>query len=225
MSIRAIAVGTLLVVGCVSLVMLLLMRRGLSILVPPLVLTRWTISLFFSFLTHLLLPLLCLLQDLLPLMSLLRHRPPLLRLVLLVLLILRSLPLLFPLLHRRLLRRLPLMIFPLLVLFVSVVPPTVTLLVSMVFLLPPSRLLIGMLSIILNGSWPWLRRLLRLSAPAPGILFLLLPVFVLSRVSGSIRLRPALMDLLSAIKRVLWLVVFSRSMVVTMMRPLLLSLI
>src|SRR3954462_7683593 len=125
MSIRAIDVGTLLVVGCVSLVMLLLMRRVLSILVPPLVLTRWRISLFFSFLTHLPLPLLCLLQDLLPLMSLLRHRPLLPRLVLLVLLVLRSLPLLFPLLHR-LLRRLPLMIFPLLVLFVGVVPPTVT---------------------------------------------------------------------------------------------------
>src|SRR4051812_40426185 len=225
MSIRSIVVGTLLVVGCVSLVMLLLMRRVLSILVPPLVLTRWKISLFFSFLTHLLLLLLCLLQDLLPLMSLLRHRPPLLRLVLLVLLVLWSLPLLYLLLHRRLLSRLPLMSFPLLVLFVSVVPPTVTLPVNMVFLLPPSRLLIGMLSIILNGSWPWLRCLPRLSALAPGILFLLLPVFVLSRVSGSIRLRLALTDLLSAIKRVLWLVVFSRSMVVTMMRPLLLSLI
>src|SRR3954462_7424800 len=100
MSIRAIDVGTLLVVGCVSLVMLLLMRRVLSILVPPLALTRWKISRFFSFPTHLLLHLLCLLQDLLPLMSLLRRRPPLLHLVLLVLLALRSLPLLFPLLHR-----------------------------------------------------------------------------------------------------------------------------
>src|SRR3954465_2759260 len=104
MSIRASAVGTLLVVGGVSLVMLLLMRRVLSILVPPLVLTRWKISLFFPFLTHLLLPLLCLLQDLLPLRSLLLPRPPLIRLVLLVLLVLRSPPLLFPLLHRRLLR-------------------------------------------------------------------------------------------------------------------------
>src|SRR3954471_3273290 len=122
MSIRAIAVGTLLVVGCVSLVMLLLMRRSLSILVPPLVPTRWKISLFFSFLTHLLLLLLCLLPDLLPLVHLLRHRPPLLRLVLLVLLDLRGLPLPFLLLHRRLLCRLPLMSFPLLVLFVSVVP-------------------------------------------------------------------------------------------------------
>src|SRR4051812_36208467 len=109
MSIRAIAVGTPLVVGCVSLVMLLLMRHVLSILVPSLVPTRWKISLFFSFLTHLLLLLLCLLQDLLPLMYLLQHRPPLLRLVLLVLLVLRSLPLLFLILHRRLLRRLPLM--------------------------------------------------------------------------------------------------------------------
>src|SRR3954469_22713216 len=120
MSIRAIAVGTLLVVGCVSLVMLLLMRRVISILVPPLVPTRWKISLFFSFLTHLLLLLLCLLQDLLPLMSLLLRRPPLLRLVLLVLLVLRSLPLLFLLLHCRLTSRLPLMSFPLLILFVSV---------------------------------------------------------------------------------------------------------
>src|SRR4051812_31228904 len=172
MSIRAIAVGTPLVVGCVSLMMLLLMRCVFSILVPPLVPARWKISLFFSFLTHLLLLLLCLLQDLLPLMSLLLHHPPLLRLVLLALLVLRSLPLLFLLLHRRLLSRLPLTSFPLLVLFDSVVPPTVTLLVSMVFLLPPSRLLIRMLSIILNGNWPWLRRLLRLSALAPRILFL-----------------------------------------------------
>src|SRR3954469_12669797 len=114
MSIRAIAVGTPLVVGCVSLVMLLLMRRVLSILVPPLVPTRWKISRFFSFLTHLLLLLLCLLQDLLPLMFFLRHRPPLLRLVLLVLLVLRRLLLLFLL---RLLSRLPLMSFLLLILF------------------------------------------------------------------------------------------------------------
>src|SRR3954464_57439 len=114
MIIRAIAVRTPLVVGCVSLVMLLLMRRVLSILVPPLVPTRWKISLFFSFLTHLPLLLLCILQDLLPLMSLLLHRPPLLRLVPLVLLVLQSLPLLFLLLHRLLLSRLPPMIFPLL---------------------------------------------------------------------------------------------------------------
>jgi hypothetical protein len=44
--------------------------------------------------------------------------------------------------------------------------------------LPSSRLLIGMLSVILNGSLPWLRRLLHLSAMAPRILSLLLPVFV-----------------------------------------------
>jgi hypothetical protein len=39
------------------------------------------------------------------------------------------------------------------------------------------------------------------------------------------KIKPALMDLLSAIKRVLWLVAFSRSRAVTMMRLLLLWLI
>src|SRR4051812_1409842 len=106
MSIRAIVVGTPLVVGCVSLMRLLLTRHVLSILVPPLVPTRWKIYRFFFFLTHplclLFLLLLCLLQDLLPLTSLLLHRPPLFRLVLHVL---QSLPLLFLLLHRRLLSR------------------------------------------------------------------------------------------------------------------------
>ncbi|KAK1617805.1 hypothetical protein QYE76_023322 [Lolium multiflorum] len=64
------------------------------------------------------------------------------------------------------------MSFPLPGLFVSVVLQFVTLLVSMVSLSFPSRLLIGMPSVILNGSLPWLRRSLRLSALALGILFL-----------------------------------------------------
>ncbi|KAK1665342.1 hypothetical protein QYE76_053501 [Lolium multiflorum] len=76
------------------------------------------------------------------------------------------------------------MTFPLHGLFVNVVLQLVTLLVSMVFLSFPSRLLIGMPSVILNDSLPWLRRSLRLSAPALGILFLPLPVFVLSREHG-----------------------------------------
>ncbi|KAK1649755.1 hypothetical protein QYE76_067560 [Lolium multiflorum] len=75
------------------------------------------------------------------------------------------------------------MSFPLHGLFVSVVLQ-VTLLVSMVSLSSPSRLLIGMPSVILNGSLPWLRRSLRLSALALGILFLPLLVFVLSREHG-----------------------------------------
>ncbi|KAK1652283.1 hypothetical protein QYE76_070088 [Lolium multiflorum] len=77
-----------------------------------------------------------------------------------------------------------LMTFPLHGLFVSVVLQLVTLLVSMVSLSFPSRLLIGMPSVILNGSLPWLRRSLRLSALALGILFLHLLVFVLSREHG-----------------------------------------
>ncbi|KAK1679809.1 hypothetical protein QYE76_040657, partial [Lolium multiflorum] len=120
MSIRAIAVGTPLVVGCASLVMSRLMRRVPSILVPPRVLTRCPL----------------------------------------------------------------LMTFPLHGLSVSVVLQLVTLLVSMVSLLFPSRLVIGMPSVILNGSLPWLRRSLRLSALALGILFLHLLVFVLSREHG-----------------------------------------
>ncbi|KAK1649472.1 hypothetical protein QYE76_067277 [Lolium multiflorum] len=76
------------------------------------------------------------------------------------------------------------MSFPLHGLFVSVVLQTITLLVNMVSLSSPSRLLIGMPSVILNGSLPWLRRSLRLSALAPGILFLPLLVFVLSREHG-----------------------------------------
>ncbi|KAK1602478.1 hypothetical protein QYE76_037333 [Lolium multiflorum] len=76
------------------------------------------------------------------------------------------------------------MSFPLHGLFVSVVLQFVTLLVSMVSLSFPSRLLIGMPSVILNGSLPWLRRSLRLSALALGILFLPLLVFVPSREHG-----------------------------------------
>ncbi|KAK1686412.1 hypothetical protein QYE76_047260 [Lolium multiflorum] len=76
------------------------------------------------------------------------------------------------------------MSFPLHGLFVSVVLQLVTLLVSMVSLSFPSRLLIGMPSVILNGSLPWLRRSLRLSALALGILFLPLLVFVPSREHG-----------------------------------------
>ncbi|KAK1683403.1 hypothetical protein QYE76_044251 [Lolium multiflorum] len=76
------------------------------------------------------------------------------------------------------------MSFPLHGLCVSVVLQLVTHLVSMVSLSFPSRLLIGMPSVILNGSLPWLRRSLRLSALALGILFLLLLVFVLSREHG-----------------------------------------
>ncbi|KAK1652381.1 hypothetical protein QYE76_070186, partial [Lolium multiflorum] len=78
----------------------------------------------------------------------------------------------------------PSMSFPLHGLFVSVVLQFVTLLVSMVSLSFPSRLLIGMPSVILNGSLPWLRRSLRLSALALGILFLPLLVFVPSREHG-----------------------------------------
>ncbi|KAK1686718.1 hypothetical protein QYE76_047566 [Lolium multiflorum] len=72
------------------------------------------------------------------------------------------------------------MSFPLPGLFVSVVLQFVTLLV-MVSPSFPSRFLIGMPSVILNGSLPWLRRSLRLSALALGILFLPLLVFVPSR--------------------------------------------
>ncbi|KAK1669781.1 hypothetical protein QYE76_057940 [Lolium multiflorum] len=76
------------------------------------------------------------------------------------------------------------MSFPLHGLFVGVVLQLVTLLVGMVSLSFPSRLLIGMPSVILNGSLPWLRRSLRLSALALGILFLPLLVFVPSREHG-----------------------------------------
>ncbi|KAK1662309.1 hypothetical protein QYE76_050468 [Lolium multiflorum] len=72
-------------------------------------------------------------------------------------------------------------------------------------------------SVILNGSLPW-----EIALERTGTWDLVSPllVFVPSRVSGSIKSRLALMDLLSAIKRVLWLVVFSRSTAVTMMRLL-----
>ena len=83
-------------------------------------------------------------------------------------------------------------------------------------------LLIVRLLFILNGSLRWQRRLLLLNALVHGILFLFLQVSVPSLVSGSTRLRLAPMVLLSVTKLVLWLVVFSRSMVVIMTRLLLL---
>ena len=177
MSIRATAVGTLLLVGCASPVMSRLMRRAPSILATPLALTRWMISLFSFFRIHLLLLLSLLHLLVLHLLHLVRllhlRRHPLLRLVPLVLLALRlRLLLLLFLLPLPLMSLLLLLSLPIHGLFVSVVLQTVILLVSMVFLLSPSRLLIGMLSVILSGSLPWLRRLLRLSALAPGILFL-----------------------------------------------------
>src|SRR5207244_11603398 len=75
---------------------------------------------------------------------------------------------------------------------------------------------------ILSGNSLWLRRLLLLSALALGILFLFLLLLLPSRASGSTKSRPALMAPLSAIKRVLLHVGFSRSMGVIMRRPLLL---
>jgi hypothetical protein len=57
-------------------------------------------------------------------------------------------------------------------------------------------------------------------APALGILFLLLPVFVPSHASGSTRLRLAPTDLLNATERVLWLVASSRSRAMIMMKLL-----
>jgi hypothetical protein len=71
----------------------------------------------------------------------------------------------------------------------------------------------------------WLRRLLLLSGPTHEILCPVPHVFVRSVVSGSIRLRPALMVPLSAIRLVLLHVVFRRSKVVIMMLLLLLLLI
>jgi hypothetical protein len=75
-----------------------------------------------------------------------------------------------------------------------------------------------------NDNLLWLRTLLHLSELVPGSSFLFLPMFVLLPVSGSIRLRSALMVLLSVIKLVSLLAIFSRIMVVTMMRLLLMSL-
>jgi hypothetical protein len=60
-------------------------------------------------------------------------------------------------------------------------------------------------------------KIVALDPLAPGILFLFLIVFVSSCVSGSIRLRIALMILLSVAKVILWLVVFIKSMIVIMM--------
>jgi hypothetical protein len=102
---------------------------------------------------------------------------------------------------------------------------TVTLLRLSLLLLCLSQLLIAMIYFIWNGSTRWMRRLLPLSRLARGILCPVPHVFVRSLVSGYIRLRLALMVLLSGIRPVLLLVVFSRSMVEIMMRLLLLLLI
>jgi hypothetical protein len=83
--------------------------------------------------------------------------------------------------------------------------------------LPP----IEMMSLILNGRLLWLR-LLHLSVPALGILFLALLQLFRSRASGSTRSKPTLMVPLSALKCVLLPVVSSSSMVVTMRLLLLL---
>jgi hypothetical protein len=102
---------------------------------------------------------------------------------------------------------------------------TVTLIRLSLLLLFLSQLLIMMLFFIQNGSTQWLRRLLPLSGLARGILCPVTHVFVRSLVSRYIRLRLALMVLLSDIRLVLLLVVFSRSMVKIMMRLLHLLLI
>jgi hypothetical protein len=85
--------------------------------------------------------------------------------------------------------------------------------------------LIVMIFFIQNGSTRWLRRLLLLNGLTRGILCHVPHVFVRSLVSGSKRLRLALMVLLTTIRLILLPVVFSRSNVVIMMRllPLLLS--
>jgi hypothetical protein len=103
--------------------------------------------------------------------------------------------------------------------------PTVTILRLTLLLLFLSQLLIAILFFIRNGSTRWLRRLLPLSGLACGILCPVSHVFVRSLVSEYIRLRLALMVLLSDIRLVLLLVVFSRSMIEIMMRLLLLLLI
>src|SRR3954466_9538636 len=133
MSIRATAVGILLLVGCASLVMSRLMRRAPSILATPLALTRWMIFIFSFFRIHLLLSLLHLLVlhllDLVRLLHLRRH--PLLRLVPLVLLVLRLRLLLLLFLLPLLLMSYPLLMsLPIHGLFVSVVLQTVILLLS-----------------------------------------------------------------------------------------------
>jgi hypothetical protein len=88
-----------------------------------------------------------------------------------------------------------------------------------------SQFLLMMLFFIQSGSARWLRRLLLLSGLACGILCHVPHVFVRPLVNRSIRLRLALIVLLSVIRLVLLLVVFSRSKVVIMMRHLLLLLI
>jgi hypothetical protein len=88
-----------------------------------------------------------------------------------------------------------------------------------------SQLLTAMLFFIRNGSTLWLSRLPLLSGLARGILCPAPHMFVRSLVSGSIRLRLALTVLLSTIKLVLLLVIFSRRKVEIIMRLLLLLLI
>jgi hypothetical protein len=102
---------------------------------------------------------------------------------------------------------------------------TITLFWLSLLLLFLSQLLIAMIFFIWNGNTRWLRRLLLLSGLARGILCPVPHVFVRSLVSGYINLRLALMVLLSDIRLVLLLVVFSKSMVEIMMRLLLLMLI
>jgi hypothetical protein len=77
---------------------------------------------------------------------------------------------------------------------------------SLFLSLPP----IVMLLLILSGSLLWVRRLLLLSVTILGILSLTLLLFR-SCASGSIRSRPALMALLSAINHVSLPMVFSSS--------------
>jgi hypothetical protein len=71
--------------------------------------------------------------------------------------------------------------------------------------------------VIQNGNMLWLRRSLLSSALTLGTLFLFLLMLVLSCASGFIRSKLAPMVLSSVIRPVLLLVVFSKSMVTTMM--------
>jgi hypothetical protein len=132
--------------------------------------------------------------------------------------------------HLLLLLRPPLQLVPLLSSFLDVVNAyvnhlTITHLPLSLLLLCLSKLLIAILFFIRNGSTQWLRRLLPLSGLARGILCPVPHVFVRSLVNGYIRLRLALMVLLSGIRPILLLVAFSRSMVEIMMRLLLMLLI
>lgn len=61
-------------------------------------------------------------------------------------------------------------------------------------------LLTMILSIIRNGTMQWMKKLLLLSVPTCGNLFLVHHVFVLSHIGGSTRLKHALMNLLSVIR-------------------------